>query len=201
MDVKTAIEQRHSVRKFKSTPVPVEVLRELVRRAGLAPSVNNAQPWQFIAVTNKSLIGKMAGIVHEKIHKVFEKTGKDNVMKTVEHFSTIFENAPALIVVANTPYKAIADAALNHDDINAMRQHPDIQSIGAAIENILLSAVDLGYGGCWLSGLLVAQKELEELLDIQAPAELAAAVAVGEPEGQPKSRDKKSIDEIFTLIE
>lgn len=201
MDLKSAIEKRHSVRKFKETPVPVEVLRELVRRAGLAPSVNNSQPWHFISVTNKSVIDKMAEIVRKKIHQLFDKTGKDNIKKTVEHFSTIFENAPALIVVAGQPYQAIADAALNHDDINAIRHHPDIQSIGAAIENILLSAVDLGYGACWLSGLLIAQTELEELLNIKAPKQMAAAVAVGLPEGESRMRDKKSLDEIYTIVD
>jgi nitroreductase len=201
MQLVDVIEQRHSVRKFKSEPIAVDVLKELVRRAGLAPSVNNSQPWQFIAVTNKSTIDKMATIVHDKIHEVFAKSDKENIMKTVEHFSTIFEDSPAVIIVASEPYKAIADDALDHERINEMRRHPDIQSIGAAIENMLLSAVDLGYGACWLSGLMVARQELQALLDIQPPFELAAAVAVGKPEGSPRSRDKKPVDEIFKLVE
>lgn len=200
MNLKDAIEQRHSVRKFKNDPVPVDVLKEMVRLAGLAPSVNNSQPWQFIAVTNKTKIAEMANIVHQKVQSLFAASAKKNVAKTIEHFSTIFENAPAVILVANEPYKAIADDIFDHEKINDMRRHPDIQSLGAAVEHLLLSAVDLGYGACWLSGLMVAKKELEEFFEIKAPLELMTAVAVGKPDGEPRPHDKKSLDEILKLL-
>ncbi|MBN1561127.1 nitroreductase family protein [candidate division KSB1 bacterium] len=201
MDVKTAIEKRYSVRKFKSEPIPLEDIKELVRRAGLAPSVNNSQPWRFFAVTNRDKIAAIAQIVHEKVHAVFAEAGKANVAKTVEHFSTIFENAPVVLFVASEPYKAIADDVMDHDRIDEMRRHPNIQSVGAAVENILLSAVDMGYGACWLSGLLVARAELEEALGIQSPLELMTAVALGIPDGEPRKREKKSLSEIFELVE
>ncbi len=172
MELNEAIEKRHSVRKFKSTPVPVNDLKEMVRRAGLAPSINNEQPWKFIAVTNAEKIAKMAAIVHDQVRYVFADSSKENVMKTVEHFATIFEDAPAVILVANEPYKAIADDIMDHEEINKMRRFPDIQSLGAAVENLLLSAVDLGYGACWLSGLMVARYELESLFNINPPLEL-----------------------------
>lgn len=201
MNLNEAIEKRHSVRKFKAESVPVEDLKEMVRRAGLAPSVNNEQPWQFIVVTNKDKIADMAAIVHKKVQSLFAGSGKENVAKTVEHFSTIFENAPAVILVADEPYKAIADDLVDHEKINDMRRHPDIQSIGAAVENLLLSAVDLGYGACWLSGLMVARPELEALLNINAPLELMTAIAVGKPEGEPRQREKKAVDDIFKLVD
>lgn len=201
MDVKTAIETRFSVRKFKDQPVPPKILEELVRRANLAPSINNSQPWQFIAITNKIKIDQMADIVRLKVQEVFANNEKANIAKTVEYFSTVFQFAPAMIVVAKESYHAIADDALDHAAMNEMRRYPDIQSLGAAIENMLLSAVELGYGACWLSGLMVARKELEALLGITAPFELTAAVAVGVPDGEPRRRPKKPLHEIFILID
>lgn len=201
MDVRTAIEKRRSVRKFKTDPIPLADIKELVRRAGLAPSVNNSQPWQFIAVTNEKKIADIAQIVHRNVNTVFAEAEKTNVTKTVDHFSTIFEKAPVVIFVAAEPYKAIADELISHDRIDEMRQHPNIQSVGAAIENLLLSAVDMGYGACWLSGLMVARQELERMLGIQAPFELMAAVALGIADGEPGQRKKKSSADIFRLID
>ncbi len=201
MTLLEAIEQRHSVRKFLADPVPINDLKEMVRRAGLAPSVNNSQPWQFIAVTNKQKIAEMAAIVHRTVQTLFSDSDKENVAKTVEHFSTIFENAPAVLLVAEEPYKAVADDMIDHEKMNDMRRHPDIQSLGAAVENVLLSAVDLGYGACWLSGLMVAKDELEKLLDIQPPLHLTTAIAVGKPAGEPRQRHKKPVEEIFRLVE
>ncbi len=80
-----------------------------------------------------------------------------------------------------------------------MRGYPDIQSIGAAVQNLLLAALDIGYGTCWLSGPVVAREEIEACLDIQTPWRLAAMVAVGKPFGNATQREKKPIEEIFEL--
>ena len=60
---------------------------------------------------------------------------------------------------------------------------------------------EMGYGACWLSGLLVARAELEKALNIKAPLELITAVALGMPDGEPRQREKKSLEEIFRLVE
>ncbi len=202
MELVDIMQKRASVRKYTPDPVPEADLREMIRRAGLAPSVNNSQPWQFIVVTNGNLLEQAAERVHEKIDTLFPPA---STKSTVDHFSTFFHNAPAVIFVAMKPYKAVADKMLDridlsHEDLNSIRRYPDLQSIGAAVEHLLLSAVDLGYGGCWLSGLMVARKELEELLQIRQPWSLVTAVSVGKPASQPAQSEKKPPEEILSLI-
>lgn len=41
---------RRDVRRFKETPVPAELIEELLAQACLSPSVGNAQPWRFVIV-------------------------------------------------------------------------------------------------------------------------------------------------------
>ena len=53
MNVKEAIVARRSIRKFKDTPVPVDVLEEILTAATLAPSGKNNQPWKFYVVQGK----------------------------------------------------------------------------------------------------------------------------------------------------
>jgi len=182
-------------------------LKELAERAGKAPSINNSQPWKFLAVKNKELLKQAGEIVSNKLKELFPNEGDEKsaeVRLTVEKFSTLFVDAPALIVVLNKPYEAIIDRILessySHEQINTLRNHPNIQTIGAAIENILLSAVELGYGACWLTGLLVAREELENLFGIKAPFNLAACVAVGKHSENIQPRKKKTLDEIFEII-
>jgi nitroreductase len=208
MQLKEAIEKRASIRKFSPEKVAIEDLTEMVRRAGLAPSVNNEQPWKFIAILNTELLQSMAGTVQAKLDQLFPDTviSQDRGIKsTVEYYSTFFKDAPVLLAVLGKKYEAMIDKLLlfrdlSHEEVNETRNHPDVQSIGAAVQNLLLSAVDLGYGACWLSGMMVARNELEELLHIEAPWHLAAFVAVGKATTLPRQRDKKSIDEIFSII-
>jgi len=55
MDIVEAINQRKSIRAFKSAPVPKGILKEIVGLALRAPSYDNAQPWEFAIVTGKKL--------------------------------------------------------------------------------------------------------------------------------------------------
>jgi len=205
MELKETIEQRTSIRNFKDAPVPVEDLKHLVRMGGYAPSVNNFQPWKFYAITNRQLLSNMAEKVKGKIEELpeNESIASDNIKSQVEWFSTFFEEAPAVIALSMEDYESVLEKGVNlsHQDINILRNYPDIQSAGAAIENILLTAVDMGYGACWLSAPMMAKEELEKLIGIEEPFHLTAFVAVGFPAKDMKPREKKSLDEIFELIE
>jgi len=207
MEFKTVVEKRASVRQFTSDPVNPDDLREMVRLAGLSPSVNNSQPWKFIAVTNRDVLKCMADAVHTKVAQVLPEGDSEEAKRAkqqVDFFSTFFAGAPAAIAVAMGPYRAVADQAiegseLTHEDVNTMRCHPDIQSIGAAVQTLNLAAVDMGYGSCWLSGPLIAREEIEGCLGISGEWRLAAMIAVGKPAGTVTQRAKKPLDEIFEL--
>ncbi|MDY0082031.1 MAG: nitroreductase family protein [Ignavibacteriaceae bacterium] len=209
MELKDVIEKRTSIRMFTDQKVPVEDIKEIVRRAGLAPSINNSQPWKFIAITNNVIIDQMGGIVQQKVLELFPHENIEEKMfaqAKVLKASTFFMDAPLLIAVEMSPYKAIVEELLKGrelslEDVNRLRNYPNIQSIGAAVENLILSAFDLGYGACWLSGLLIARDELEKLLGIKSPNILAACVAIGKPRETSQQREKKELNEIFKLIE
>jgi len=201
MEFKQVVEKRASVRQFAPDPVSADALKEMVRLAGLAPSVNNAQPWKFICVTNKELLKKMAGAVHDKLAVLLPPSGAAQNRNKVEWFSTFFADAPAVIAVVATDYAAVVDGVLpeglTHAQINEMRGHPDVQSMGGAVEHLLLAAVDQGLGACWLSGPLVAREELEKLLGVGQNYTLGAMVAVGKPAGAAQMKPKKPVEEII----
>ncbi len=207
MELKDILEKRTSVRKFKDEEVPLEVLRKIVKAGGMAPSINNSQPWKFVAITNQELLAKMAEAVSTKIKSLFTKEldlEAEHVRKKVEWFSTFFVDVPAVIAVVAAPYKAEADDVLTdiltHEELNELRNHPNLQTIGAAVENMLLTAIDLGFGACWLTAPLVAKPELEKLLNVVSPNYLACLVAVGKPNDNTSPKKKKSITEIFEVI-
>ena len=53
MDLLQGIESRKSVRGFKSTPVPADTIKNILRLAGRSPSYTNTQPWEVAVVTGK----------------------------------------------------------------------------------------------------------------------------------------------------
>jgi nitroreductase len=50
---------RRSIRKYKDTPVPREILLTLLQAAMAAPSATNAQPREFVVVTDPETLAKL----------------------------------------------------------------------------------------------------------------------------------------------
>ena len=63
MEVLEAIKQAKSVSKFRPDPIPEQKIQTVLNAARLAPSVENLQPWKFIAVTDEDAKRKLAGMV------------------------------------------------------------------------------------------------------------------------------------------
>jgi len=57
-----AIKTRRSVRSFTEKPVPRRIIEEIVDGARLAPSANNIQPWEFVAVTDQATRERIAEV-------------------------------------------------------------------------------------------------------------------------------------------
>jgi len=55
------IYSRRSVRSFTDGEVPDEIIKEIIRAGTYAPTAMNAQPWRFVVVKNKKLIGEYDG--------------------------------------------------------------------------------------------------------------------------------------------
>lgn len=204
MEFKEVAKKRTSVRSFASIEIGKEELKEICRIGGLAPSVNNFQPWKFVALTNKQKMSDMARIIAEKIEALPEKNHEVGVQikRQVEYFSTFFESAPAVVFVFVSEYESVLErgVGLSHEEINQMRSYPDMQSVGACVENMLLAAVDMGLGACWMSSPLIAKKEIASYLKVESEFELAAMLAVGHPSRDFAPKTKKEIDTIFEFV-
>lgn len=59
MDTMEAIFTRRSIRKYKSDPIPEDVMEEVLRAAMIAPSAGNAQPWHFVVVTDRKILDEI----------------------------------------------------------------------------------------------------------------------------------------------
>lgn len=62
MDALEAIRKRRSVRRYKPTPIPVEIIEKLADAGRWAPSGMNVQPWEFVAVTDPDTRKRIADI-------------------------------------------------------------------------------------------------------------------------------------------
>jgi nitroreductase len=55
MDIFEAIKNRRSIRRYRTDPVPQELLQQVLESARVAPSAANRQAWKFVVVTDDAL--------------------------------------------------------------------------------------------------------------------------------------------------
>ena len=212
MNVLEAIYARKSIRKFKDEIVPKEDILKMLEAATQAPSPKHQQNWNFVVVTNRELINKMADIVtasHEKLGEI-AKTEKDRkIHMSVIKYYTCFRNAPAVVIVYGSEYKMIEYKILKENNASKevietlVSARSCAQGIGAAVENILLAATAMGYGGCYMTGPTHAKLEIENLIGFDKEGyELMCMVSLGVPEDSSSPQPpRKPLEDVITFID
>ncbi len=171
----------------------------------LAPSANNTQPWSFVVIKDKALLKKMADAVREMIDRMIPFAENEKQAQRLaaykSNYYTFFEHAPVVIAVFMEGYDAGTDRLLarmgySAEDIKRLRPLPGLQSVSAAIQNMLLAVHALGYGSCWMTGPLVAQESFEKLLGYGKEKFIAALLPIGVPDENPPARSRKPLEEV-----
>ena len=197
------IYNRKSVRKFKDSEVPREDIIKMLDAAIHAPSPKNQQTWHFVVIQNRELINKITNIEMAKVEK------QRKLMMNLLPYYTCFKNAPVLVVVYSKEYYMVEETILKDNNaseevLNELRfPNSAAQGIGAAIENFLLAAIELGYGTCYMTGPTHSKVEIEELINFEKDEyKLMAMISLGVAEDDtPNSPPRKSLDEVVTFVE
>ena len=209
MDLFDAIRGRKSIRRFEQTPVPDEDIKKILDAGSLAPSANNTQPWRFIVVKNRFVLKQMADAVRQMIDRMIPYAEIEKQSQRLAAYKstyyTFFENAPVVITVLMEGHDAGTDRLLakmgySPEDIKRLRPLPGLQSVAAAIENMLLAIHALGYGSCWMTGPIVAQEAFELLLGFGKEMSIVALLPLGRPSENPSARPRRPLEENMRTI-
>lgn len=209
MDLFDAIHGRVSVRRFKDQPVPEADIEKILDAGRFAPSANNTQPWSFLVIRDRAVLAAMAAAVRAMIDRMLPFAENEKQAQRLAAYKstyyTFFENAPVVIAVVMEGYDAGTDRLLakmgyGPADVARLRPNPGLQSVAAAVQNMLLAVHGMGYGSCWMTGPLVAQEAFEKLLGFGKESFVAALLPVGVPDEQPQAKSRKPLQEITKKI-
>lgn len=172
MDAFEAINKRRSVRRFLDRRPDEAAIEAVLAAAVRAPSAGNLQPWHFYVVWSADVKHRLADAALSQSHVV---------------------NAPVVIVVCVEPERS----ARHYGDRG--RRLYCLQDAAAATENLLIAAVALGLGGCWVGAF-----DEEAVANILSAPEGRRPVALA-PLGYPAQErsiatPRKYLDEVVTVI-
>lgn len=187
MNTRDAIATRRSIRRFRDDPIPEETLQAILTAATQAPSAKNRQPWRFVVVREEKR-AEMVRVMREGVANM-KAQGEDT--GSSEGSAKIMEQAPVTVFVFNPegmhPWLAHSIEQNFQDVVN-------VQSIGAAIQNMLLAALDLGLGSLWICDVFYAYEELRTWLGEEG--QMIAAVSLGYADESPAHRPRKPVSDV-----
>lgn len=174
-----------AIRRYADEPVPDHVLRDIMFAATRAPSGSNRQPFRFLVLTDgdraaqaKALIAQGARAVwgtkrtddgYDSGTGVDTASPKARMAATMQHYVDNIEHVPVLVLGCLVRYRA---------------PNPNEgASVYPAVQNVLLAARALGYGGVLTGFHAFVEDELKRLLAIPDDVFVAASITIGRPRG------------------
>ncbi|RPJ32866.1 MAG: nitroreductase [Planctomycetaceae bacterium] len=214
MDLEEVIKTRRSIRKYQDKDVPIDLILEAIALATWAPNGGNFQPWTFVVVRKSHLIQQVARLVQQKVDMIAAWPEAAPLAETMERYQRLagfFQSAPVLIGMTMRTYQSGPDRVLqerakwDEEAAEMVRNRATVstrvQTISAAITILLLALHNMGLGACWMTGPMLAKREIEQLLELRGDEELFALMPVGFPDEEPVPPPRKPLGDVVRIIE
>lgn len=181
MELFDAINNRRSIRKFKSTPLEDEKVEKVLEAARQAPSWANTQCWRFVVVRDADTINKLAD------------TGFGVGGPMPNRATEAMRTAPVTIVAcaelgkAGCSYKEPREPVTDKGDWFMF-------DVALAMQNMVLAATALGLGTVYIGAF--DSVAVEKVLGVPEGYRVVSMTPLGEPDEEPKVRPRKELGEI-----
>ncbi|MDY7106079.1 MAG: nitroreductase family protein [Actinomycetota bacterium] len=187
-DLLTGLATTRAIRRYRPEPIPDEDLNRILFAATRAPSGSNRQGFRFLVLRDgpkateaKALLGeafrsawgtKRSNDGYDAGSGADADSPKARQARAMQHFVDHFEEVPAVVLAV-------------------LRMHrPNDLMMGAsvypAVQNLLLAARALGYGGVITGWHGMVEDRLREIVGLPAERDewrIAATVPLGRPQG------------------
>jgi nitroreductase len=196
VELSEVIASRRSIRKFRQEDLSADTVRLLLDAARLAPSGSNLQPARFVVAQSqaaKEALGQCTPYKFIiKASVVFVCCADLTALSTREkRMGELLEAGAFEGVEVNfdsaSPY---ASAAMEAEAAKAYLS----MNVAIAIEHIVLKAVDLGLGSCWLGRF--DRDKVKEYLKLDETIYPVVLLPVGYPDQSPKARPRFALDKL-----
>jgi coenzyme F420-0:L-glutamate ligase/coenzyme F420-1:gamma-L-glutamate ligase len=191
---------RRSVRKYAARQVSRELIEQILEAGRWAPSPHGRQPWRFVVLTRQAAKTQLAEDMGETWQQNLRMDGQDEEIVNIrlEKSRQRILNAPAIII----PCLYLEDMDHYPDE---KRQSDEtimaIQSIGAAIQNMLLMAYDLGLDSGWMCAPLFCPEVVCSALDLDKRLIPQALITVGYAAADPQRREHLPLSSLIVRFD
>ncbi|XP_060908293.1 iodotyrosine deiodinase [Labrus mixtus] len=195
----TLLNQRRSVRFISPEPVPREVIDNVIRTAGTAPSGAHTEPWTFVVVSDPEMKHKIRQVVEEEEEVNYRQRMGDKWVNDLAKFKTnwikdYLDVAPYLVLIFKQTYGILPNGKKRTHYYNEISVSISCGILLAALQNVGLVTVT--------STPLNCGPQLRVLLKRPVNEKLLMLLPVGYPAADATVPDlkRKPLDDIMVHI-
>ncbi len=194
MDAYEAITTRRSMRHFDGRPIARPLLHRLLYAGCLAPAPHHTRPWRFVSLETQNARERLARAMSAAWLRDLQGDGvaPERIDALLARSRRQIEKAPALVLGC-----LVTEGLRDWPDERRRRAEWEmaVQSMGCAMENLMLAAHAEGVASYWLSAPLFCQDAVREALDLPAGYRAQALIALGyaAPEREPRPRPEPDL--------
>jgi len=178
-----AIHNRRSIRAYEPRPIPRDIINTIIEAGNQAPSQGREekgeilfQPWRFVVVEDPEFRQKLVQTALP-IWKKFTESMKETNPEIYEQVMTQYEamNEPKDMVYYSAPVILFVIGLAEH-----------AISCALACENIMLAAVSLGLGSCYVGfgSMVKGDPDVVQALELKDDERIYGPILLGYPKGE-----------------
>jgi nitroreductase len=202
METLQAIHDRRSIRAYLPTPVPKEVIVQILEASRWAPSGSNRQGWHVTIVTGETrqaLADRLAERVRERQPSLSTTANAaPEIRKRVDSLRAALGRAAEALGQSLWDFVVLGSYRFFDAPVVVIVSHHGARAdVSSFVTTMLLAAHDRGLGTCWLGYPLGGSDLIREMLDIPEEEHIRAVVALGYPDpDSPANAFRSSRDEV-----
>jgi F420 biosynthesis protein FbiB-like protein len=195
-DLETVIRGRRSVRHFRGDPVPRELILRAIEAAGWAPSPHGTQPWRFSIVESIARREALADAMAKTWREQLALDGQDREIVELRLAKSRERMLSASLLIIPSLYLGDADEYPDPERQEA-EELMAVQSIGSAIQNLLLSLYASGLDAGWMCAPLFCPDVVRESLGLPEGLIPQAMIPVGYAVKEPVRRERRPVEDLI----
>lgn len=189
---------RASVRYFDGRPVATELITQIVEAAAWAPSPHGRQPWRFAVLTRNETKLRLADAMGEAWQYQLSLDGDPPAVIAARREGSRRRVVEAPAIVVPCLYIEVLDRYPDPAR-QAAEELMAVQSLGAAIQNMLLTAYALGLDSGWMCAPLFCPDVVRDVLGLAPTLTPHALIPIGYRGREPRRRPRLPLPEIISL--
>jgi F420 biosynthesis protein FbiB-like protein len=189
---------RRSIRAYRAEPVPRALVEEALAAAAYAPSPHHSALWRAAVLTRPAARAALAAAMAAAWQRDLAADGvpAPRIAAILARSRARLEGAPVVVILCSTDERLDRYPDARRQEAERMMA---AQSVGAALQNVMLAAHTRGLASCWVCAPLFCPETVVACLGLDPTLHPQALLTLGYPAAPPPARERLTLGALAVL--